>query len=70
METANIPTLFSANKVAILDNIPISEKSSWPSILKAFHPSSRSVVLLGTCSVLHTTDNSSSVLLIKQKSSE
>lgn len=52
--------LLSANKLDILDNIPIREKSSTPCILNAFHPWSHSIALSGTEFVLHTNNNSSS----------
>ena len=48
--------LFSAKMEEILESMPISEKPSMPSILKALQPSSRSVVFRGTREVGHTKD--------------
>ena len=68
VDTAKIPMFSFARIVEIFDKIPTNEKSNTPCILKACQLSSCSIVLDGTFFVSNTTDNSSSVLPIKQKS--
>ena len=50
---------------AILDSIPIKEKSNIPWIRKPFQPSLRWMTFGGTSLVMHTKDFSSSVFPMK-----
>ncbi len=58
----------SANKLVTFDNIPTSEKSNNPCILKAFQPSSLLITFEGTFSVGQTKYSSSSVFPRKKNS--
>ena len=69
VDNVKIPTLFWASIVDTLDIMPISEKSTWPSILNAIHPSSISVQLFGSDLASQTIERSSSVFPINKNSS-
>lgn len=66
VEIAKTPMPFCASSEESFARMPISEKSSVPSMRNAFQPSSRSSVLPGTSAVWQTREFSSSVFPIKQ----